>query len=73
MGLGFKSISQYGADNLIETLHSEGVLTSSIFGLNLGPSGSELTVGGVDHRFNVDTDFTWVPVTTEVCQPSKCV
>ena len=73
MGLGFKSISQFGAQQPIQTLSSEGVLTDPIFGFNLGPTGSELTVGGVDPRFNLDTDFVWVSVTTEVCQSLKCV
>ena len=73
LGLGFKSISQYGANQLIENLYSEGLLDSPIFGFNFGPSGAEFTFGGVDSRFNVDEDFTWIPLTTEVCQSSKCV
>ena len=73
LGLGFKSISQYGATHLIENLYSEGLLDSPIFGFNFGPSGFEFTFGGIDSRFNLDEDFTWMPLTAEVCQSSKCV
>ena len=73
MGLAFESISQFGASPTFQTLISEGALSSPMFGLKLGSSGSELTVGGVDPSFNLDKDFTWIPLTTEVCQASKCV
>jgi hypothetical protein len=79
MGLAFESISQFSAEITInarptlQTLNSEGALASPIFGLKLGPTGSELTVGGVDPSFNVNEDFTWVKLTTEVCQTWKCV
>jgi hypothetical protein len=72
MGLAFESISQFGARPTFQTLISEGALSSPMFGLKLGPSGSELTIGGVDRRFK-EEDFTWVKVSTEVCQASKCV
>ena len=71
MGLAFESISQFSATPTLQTLNSEGALTSAIFGLKLNTSGSELTVGGVDTSFNLNTDFTWIPLTTEVCQTSK--
>ena len=73
MGLGFESISKFNANPPFQTLQAQGVLTSPIFGFNFGPSGNELTLGGVDPRFNPDTDFTWIPITQEVCQTSKCV
>ena len=74
MGLGFMSISQFGASQPFQTLQNEGALSSSVFGFNLGTSGPELTVGGVDLRYNIDADFTWLSINPgQVCQISNCV
>jgi cathepsin D len=72
MGLAFESISQFKAPPIIQTLISERVLSSAMFGLKLGPSGSELTIGGLDPHFK-EGDFTWLKLSTGVCQASKCV
>ena len=66
MGLGFESISKFSASMTLQTLYSQGLLPSPIFGFNIGPSGYELNVGAVDSRFNLDEDFTWIPITQEV-------
>ena len=72
MGLAFESLSLFSATPTLQTLSAAGALPSPIFGLKLGSSGSELTLGGVDPSLNVN-DFTWVTLTTQVCRTSKCV
>jgi hypothetical protein len=74
LGLAFESLSVYGASPTFQTLQSEGVLANPIFGFKLGLSGSELTVGGVDPKYNLDQDFTSVRIPAgEVCQTLNCV
>jgi hypothetical protein len=67
MGMGFKSISVYGADPVFQTLMSQGEVDSSVFGFKFAPSGSELFVGGTNPDLYIG-EFTWVPVSVEVCQ-----
>jgi hypothetical protein len=38
-----------------------------MFGFKFDPSGPELFLGGVNPAYN-EGDFTWIPVTKEVCQ-----
>jgi cathepsin D len=66
MGLAFQSISVYNAPPLFQTLISEGVVTSQVFGIKLATSGSELFIGGTNSALYTG-DFTWVSLTIEVC------
>ncbi|VDB98852.1 unnamed protein product [Peniophora sp. CBMAI 1063] len=64
MGMGFKSISDYNADPVFQTLVSSGAVTDSVFGFKLSDSGAELYLGGTNDDL-VGGDFTYVPVTQE--------
>lgn len=66
MGMGFKEISEFGADPVFQTLVAEGATSVSEFAFKLASSGSELFLGGVDNQAFVN-GFTQVPVTTLVC------
>jgi cathepsin D len=70
MGLAFQSISKFHAPPLFQTLISEGVVTSQVFGLKLASSGSELFLGGTNSALFTG-DFTWVSLTNEVCDGPK--
>ncbi|KAG1749571.1 aspartic peptidase domain-containing protein [Suillus lakei] len=48
MGMAFKSVSEYGADSVFQTLVSQGAVPESVFAFKLASSGSELYVGGVN-------------------------
>ncbi|KAF8593697.1 acid protease [Ceratobasidium sp. AG-I] len=48
LGLAFSSISAIGQPTLIETLYSQGKISSPTFAFRLATSGSELYLGGVD-------------------------
>lgn len=72
MGMGFQSISVYNAPPVFQTLISEGVVTSPVFGFKLAASssGSELFLGGTNSALYTG-DFTWVSLTIEVCGDPK--
>jgi aspartyl protease len=70
MGLAFPSISRYNSTPVFQTLISEGVLTSPVFGFKLASNGSELFLGGTNSKLYTG-DFTWVPLTNQVCDGSK--
>jgi len=61
MGLGFKSISVYGANTTFLTLISEGAVTSPVFGFKFAATGAELFIGGVNPALYSGA-FTWVPL-----------
>jgi cathepsin D len=65
MGMAFQSISRFNAPPVFQTLISEGVLTSGVFGFKLAASGSELFLGGTNTRLYTG-NFTWVPLTNQV-------
>ena len=67
MGMAFEYISTYGANPLIQNLISESELSSPMFGFKLVPSAPELFLGGVNPDYN-EKDFTWVPLSFEVCR-----
>jgi hypothetical protein len=69
MGMGFQSISDYNAPPPFQTLISEGVVTSQVFGFKFAESGSELFLGGTNSALYTGA-FTWVPLTSEVCSRS---
>ena len=72
MGMGFESISVYGANPTFQTLVAEGQVDSPMFGFKFATSGSELFLGGVNPDYN-ENSFTWVPLSNEVCSIFKCV
>jgi cathepsin D len=65
MGMAFQSISAFNAPPVFQTLISEGVLTSEVFGFKLAASGSELFLGGTNSKLYTG-NFTWVPLTNQV-------
>ena len=65
MGMGFQSISRLNVSPVFQTLISEHVV-KPIFSFKLNASGSELRLGGVNYELFTG-DFTWVPLTNEVC------
>jgi cathepsin D len=70
MGLAFQPISKFNASPVFQTLISEGVLTSPIFGFKLATSGSELFLGGTNSNLYTG-DFAWVYLTNQVCDCSR--
>ena len=66
MGLAFQSLSRFNASPVFQTLISEGVLTSKVFGFKLAPNGSELFLGGTNSKLYTG-NFTWVSLTNQVC------
>lgn len=65
MGMGFESISSYGASPVFQTLVSEGQATDSVFSFKLSSSGAELYIGGSDSS-KYSGSFTYTPVTAQV-------
>ena len=72
MGMGFESISVYGANPTFQTFIKGGVLDYPMFGFKFDTSGSELFLGGVNPDYEED-DFTWVTLTNQVCHIFECV
>lgn len=72
MGMGFELISVYGANAPVQNLVSEGVLSSPMFGFKHASSGSELFLGGINPDYK-KKDFTWVPLSYEVCRTFECL
>ncbi|KAG2132860.1 aspartic peptidase domain-containing protein [Suillus bovinus] len=64
MGMAFKSISEYGADSVFQTLVSQGAVPEPVFAFKLASSGSELYVGGVNSAL-YRGPFTYIPVTQQ--------
>jgi len=64
MGMGFKSISDYNADPVFQTLVAQGQTSAPEFGFKLADSGSELYLGGTNSALYTG-DFTYVDVTQE--------
>jgi len=64
MGMAFQSISDFNAPPVFQTLISEGVLTSPVFGFKLAASGSELFLGGTNSKL-YRGGFTWVNLTNQ--------
>jgi cathepsin D len=72
MGLAFQSLSKYNATPVFQNLISGGVVTSPVFGIKLASNGSELFLGGTNSKLYTG-DFTWVPLTNQVCDGSKAL
>lgn len=66
MGMAFKSISDYDANPLFQTLVADGVTTDSVFAFKLTENdGSSLYIGGVDTT-QYTGDISYADVTEEV-------
>lgn len=65
MGMGFKSISEYKANPLFQTLIADGAVDQPVFAFKLSSSGASLYLGGTDDSL-YSGNFTYVPVTKEV-------
>jgi cathepsin D len=70
IGMGFQSISRFNAPPVFQTLISEGVVTSPMFGFKFAVSGSELFIGGTNSALYTG-NFTWIPLTLEVAVARK--
>lgn len=64
MGMGFKSISEYKADPVFQTLVADGQTSSPVFAFKLASSGAELSVGGTDSSLYTGS-FTYAKVEQE--------
>ena len=65
LGMGYESISSYGASPVFQTLVSQGQVSTPEFGFYLAESGSELYIGGTNQNHYTGS-FTYMPVTTQV-------
>ena len=71
--MGFKTISEYGADPTFQTLVANGQTDSPVFAFKLSSSGAELSVGGTDSSL-YSGDFTYAQVEKEVsCYELTCL
>ncbi|KAG1856649.1 acid protease [Suillus subalutaceus] len=61
MGMAFKSVSEYGANSVFQTLVSQEAVPEPVFAFKLASSGSELYVGGVNSTLYYGP-FTYLPV-----------
>lgn len=66
LGLGFQSVSKYNATPFFINLIAQGVVSNPVYGVRLANEGSELFLGGTNRQL-YQGDFTYVPVTKEVC------
>ena len=65
LGMGYESISIFGASPVFQTLVSQGQVSTPEFGFYLAESGSELYIGGTNQNHYTGS-FTYMPVTTQV-------
>ncbi|KAH9059067.1 acid protease [Lactarius vividus] len=64
LGMGYESLSNYGASPVFQSLVSQGQVTTPVFSFYLAESGSELYVGGTNQDLYTGS-FTYMPVTTQ--------
>ncbi|KAH7912668.1 aspartic peptidase domain-containing protein [Hygrophoropsis aurantiaca] len=64
MGMGYKSISDYNADPVFQTLVKQGKASKQSFSFKLAQSGSELYIGGANSKMYTG-EFTYVDVTKQ--------
>ncbi|KAH9059069.1 acid protease [Lactarius vividus] len=64
LGMGYESLSVYGASPVFQSLVSRGQVPTPVFSFYLAESGSELYVGGTNHK-HFKGSFTYMPVTTQ--------
>ncbi|KAI9444478.1 acid protease [Lactarius indigo] len=64
LGMGYESISSYGASPVFQSLVSQGQVSTPVFSFYLSESGSELYIGGTNQDLYTGS-FTYMPVTTQ--------
>ncbi|KAF8265090.1 acid protease [Lactarius quietus] len=64
LGMGYESISSYGASPVFQTLVSQGHVSTPEFRFYFAESGSELYIGGTNQNHYTGS-FTYMPVTTQ--------
>ncbi|KAH9166889.1 acid protease [Lactarius sanguifluus] len=64
LGMGYESLSSYGASPVFQSLVSQGQISTPVFSFYLAESGSELYIGGTDQEHYTGA-FTYMPVTTQ--------
>jgi len=64
LGMGYESLSSYGASSVFQTLVSQGQVSTPVFSFYLAESGSELYIGGTNQNHYTGS-FTYMPVTIE--------
>lgn len=62
MGMGYKSLSDYGADPLFQSLVAQNKTTKPVFGFKFAAEGSELFLGGTNTKLYTG-DLAYTPVT----------
>ena len=72
VGMGFQSISQFNASPLFQTLISEGVVSSQVFGTKFATSGSELFIGGTNSALYTGS-LTYLSLTVKVRSSPKAL
>ena len=65
LGMAFKSLSDYKANPLFQSLAAQGKTSSSVFSFKLASSGSELYLGGKNSNLYTGS-ITYTPVTDAV-------
>jgi hypothetical protein len=69
LGMAFKTISDYNADPVFQSLVAAGQTDKGVFSFKLASSGSQLYLGGTDNS-KYSGDFTYSKVTKEVLYSS---
>ncbi|KAH9019324.1 acid protease [Lactarius deliciosus] len=64
LGMGYESLSSYGASPVFQSLVSQGQVSTPVFSFYFAESGSELYVGGTNQD-HFTGSFTYMPVTTQ--------
>lgn len=67
LGMGFQSISRFGASPVLQSLGSVGQAT---FSLKLSPSGAEMYIGGANSQL-YNGDITYTRITDSVSQNGR--
>ncbi|KAH9161573.1 acid protease [Lactarius sanguifluus] len=64
LGMGYESLSSYGASPVFQSLVSQGQVSTPAFSFYFAESGSELYIGGTNQN-HFTGSFTYMPVTTQ--------
>ncbi|KAH8997791.1 acid protease [Lactarius hatsudake] len=64
LGMGYESLSSYGASPVFQSLVSQGQVSTPVFSFYFAESGSELLIGGTNQN-HFTGSFTYMPVTTQ--------
>ncbi|KAH8997788.1 acid protease [Lactarius hatsudake] len=64
LGMGYESLSSYGASPVFQSLVSQGHVSTPVFSFYFAESGSELYIGGTNQDLYTGS-FTYMPVITQ--------